>query len=790
MAAHMSNDGASSNPSLHSACSSDLPASTTLAETPAAAGPSDLVVSAKAKFRQIAKNLRPTPLTVNVESVELRDALLGVLRPTAKRPNRRLTLSVIETALGAKPDWADAKSASEALARELAKNLRSSEWTTTVRAALLYHSLLWHGGNTFLEAVFANPPPQCSELVETYESNVCGQGPKQRPIVQYAANMLSFIVTAGHTVRPQEILHIYNNGLHAPKGNGLHNFTDVSGEAPNSPNRMLMRCVALQTYLSVLLSAMDLPLLALDNELSIEVVDRVIFDSKAVFVCLWRHMELLLDSKYHAQHLVQPEDLPVWSSLCKSFSNLSQRLAVFLCKLRDVAVEFTEEIPEISVFPVDAVNKLEELVEARKAAQSLTPRPQSMSEYIRDNSEASVHKTESDLDQGPASARQPPHAADQNLNQTLNSVELTLNSFPESQSSPVTTVGLTLPFAKQFPPKMKTFETFKEGALTDEEKESNDKSSPFDRTSYNLNSQIDIETRYAMGDVIGKGAYGSVYRAFDTDEGHFVAVKELEVRRAPDETFASDYVRELVSEFELLIAARHDNIVSVEALDISKPERPRIVMEWMPGGSIQGALKLTKTGFKETVVAFYLKQALAGLAFLHSRNIVHRDIKPGNMLLSAAGVVKLSDFGTSRLIKADSMQTGTVVGTIPFLAPECFKGTYSTGSDVWALGCSALEMLTGRMPWSERGCKDTISLVFIIGNAVPPEHHPMLPPKISEEIASPLVPGPSGGPGGLQCGQGAISELAHDFLMQCFTYDHKVRPTAAELLEHPFLKGA
>ncbi|CUG74208.1 protein kinase, putative [Bodo saltans] len=103
-------------------------------------------------------------------------------------------------------------------------------------------------------------------------------------------------------------------------------------------------------------------------------------------------------------------------------------------------------------------------------------------------------------------------------------------------------------------------------------------------------------------------------------------------------------------------------------------------MEWLPSGSVQTVLQETHKGLRETIVRRYVRGALQGLAYLHSRGIVHRDVKPGNMLLGSDGSVKLTDFGTSRTLghSEETVQTGTVVGTVPYLAPECVRGTCGT----------------------------------------------------------------------------------------------------------------
>ncbi|CUG92027.1 protein kinase, putative [Bodo saltans] len=185
-------------------------------------------------------------------------------------------------------------------------------------------------------------------------------------------------------------------------------------------------------------------------------------------------------------------------------------------------------------------------------------------------------------------------------------------------------------------------------------------------------------------------------------------------------------------------------------------------MEWVPSGSVQSVLQETHKGLRETIVRRYVREALQGLAYLHSRGIVHRDVKPGNMLLGSDGSVKLTDFGTSRKLEdgGETMQTGTVVGTVPYLAPECVRGTYSAASDVWAIGCTALHMITGKAPW-EGEARDHITLIFKIGNFT-------APPRAVLDYA--------------------MSDELRSFIFAAMTADRHVRPTAEKLLQHAFIE--
>jgi len=135
----------------------------------------------------------------------------------------------------------------------------------------------------------------------------------------------------------------------------------------------------------------------------------------------------------------------------------------------------------------------------------------------------------------------------------------------------------------------------------------------------------------------------------------------------------------------------------------------------------------------------YMRQALQGLSFLHEKNVIHRDIKPANLLLSAQGVVKIADFGTSKLMDAQTM-TGTMsmTGTPVFMAPEvvqgCCRPNVGRKSDIWSIGCTALNLVTGELPYSNIPDMNAFSLIYHLAkpDTVPHWDHS----RVSEELTS------------------------------------------------------
>ncbi|GFE13292.1 hypothetical protein Sgleb_13390 [Streptomyces glebosus] len=204
-----------------------------------------------------------------------------------------------------------------------------------------------------------------------------------------------------------------------------------------------------------------------------------------------------------------------------------------------------------------------------------------------------------------------------------------------------------------------------------------------------------IAGRYRLQDVVGRGAAGEVWRAFDESLGRPVAVKLL-LPQGSDPSAASRFRLEAQTAGRL----NHPHVVGV--LDFGEHEdRLFLVMELVEGDSLA---RLAGSGpLPAERVALIAAQAAAGLAAAHRQNIVHRDIKPANLLLDAAGALKLGDFGIARFVDdpgAALTATGQIVGTSLYLAPERALGRPAgPASDVYALGCVLYQLLTGRPPF-------------------------------------------------------------------------------------------
>jgi eukaryotic-like serine/threonine-protein kinase len=210
-----------------------------------------------------------------------------------------------------------------------------------------------------------------------------------------------------------------------------------------------------------------------------------------------------------------------------------------------------------------------------------------------------------------------------------------------------------------------------------------------------------LSGRYELGERLGSGGMSNVYRATDRILERTVAVKVLAEHLSDDDRFVARFRREALAVAKLI----HPNIVQVYDTGVDEG-RHYIVMEYVEGRS--GAQILQRQGplDPETATAIGI-QACAGLDYAHRRGIIHRDVKPGNLMIVGGPVgsgelaVKLTDFGIARAIEQTRItQVGSVVGTAAYLAPEQVRGEEATpATDVYALGVVLYQFLTGRLPY-------------------------------------------------------------------------------------------
>jgi eukaryotic-like serine/threonine-protein kinase len=209
--------------------------------------------------------------------------------------------------------------------------------------------------------------------------------------------------------------------------------------------------------------------------------------------------------------------------------------------------------------------------------------------------------------------------------------------------------------------------------------------------------QTDIlPARYQRPELIGRGGMGDIYRATDSVLGRPVAVKILAERYAQDEAVRERFTREALAAARL---SGEPNTVTI--YDVGEHNgRPYIVMEHLGGGSLDEVLR--KDGVQPPMRAFaWLEEAAHALDAAHAKGVVHRDVKPANLMLDREGHVHVADFGIASAAGMDSLtMTGTVLGTAGYLSPEQAQGDRAApASDRYALAVVAWELLTGRRPF-------------------------------------------------------------------------------------------
>jgi serine/threonine protein kinase len=205
-----------------------------------------------------------------------------------------------------------------------------------------------------------------------------------------------------------------------------------------------------------------------------------------------------------------------------------------------------------------------------------------------------------------------------------------------------------------------------------------------------------LGNRYRLIELIGEGGMALVYKAECSLLCRTVAVKILRPQYASDAEFVERFRREARSAASL----NHPNVVSI--YDVGQENgMDYIVMEYIPGENLKDLIK-KEAPFSVRKALDYTKQIAEALNHAHQRNIIHRDIKPHNILVTPDGQLKVTDFGIARAISASSFtQAGIVVGSVQYASPEQVKaGLVGPQSDIYSLGCVLYELLTGAVPFN------------------------------------------------------------------------------------------
>ena len=203
--------------------------------------------------------------------------------------------------------------------------------------------------------------------------------------------------------------------------------------------------------------------------------------------------------------------------------------------------------------------------------------------------------------------------------------------------------------------------------------------------------------KYEISGILGKGAMGTVYDAHDPIIDRRVAIKTLALPDATD-TEAQQELARFKREAQAAGRLTHPNIIGV--FDYGETAKlAYIVMEFVDGPSLKSLLDKNER-FPPTETVRIIEELLTGLQFSHDRGVVHRDIKPGNVMLTRAGQVKIADFGIARVESSSMTQAGTIMGTPAYMSPEQFMGqTVDARTDIYSVGVLLYQMLTGERPF-------------------------------------------------------------------------------------------
>jgi len=281
-----------------------------------------------------------------------------------------------------------------------------------------------------------------------------------------------------------------------------------------------------------------------------------------------------------------------------------------------------------------------------------------------------------------------------------------------------------------------------------------------------------VSIRWQKGKYIGGGTFGQVFAAVNLDTGGVMAVKEI---RFHDSQSIKSIVPQIKEEMTVLEMLNHPNVVQYFGVEVHR-DKVYIFMEFCEGGSLAGLLTHGRIE-DEMVIQVYTLQMLEGVAYLHQSGVVHRDIKPENILLDHNGVIKFVDFGAAKVIAnsgrtrvstksirpvtgTDNQSLNSMTGTPMYMSPEVITGSSTDRCgvvDIWSLGCCVLEMATGRRPWANLDNEWAIMYHIAAGHKPP-------------------LPSPD-----------QLSEEGRRFISRCLVHDPAKRPSAAELLNDPWM---
>ena len=247
--------------------------------------------------------------------------------------------------------------------------------------------------------------------------------------------------------------------------------------------------------------------------------------------------------------------------------------------------------------------------------------------------------------------------------------------------------------------------------------------------------------RYEILSELGRGTSGVVYKAQDPKLDRLVAMKILRPELASLEESGVELKQRFHQEAVAAGRLTHPAIIAVH--DVGEAEgRPFMVMEYIEGGTLADLL-VGGRPLPLAEAAGIVLQVCGALDYAHRHGVVHRDIKPRNILVGQLGVTKVTDFGTARILGANHTQTGTMLGTPAYMSPEMVRGqAVDPRSDLFSLGVVLYETLTGVNPFN---ATDLAAVLYRIVNTKPPSlrhHNPVLPPALDGVVRRALAKEP------------------------------------------------